>query len=353
MIDTIRLTCDLPLRKGAHEEFRNNQRSDWTFSSRAIHHSNDDTDQAKLFGKQAHTDLRVGIDKNERLVWVEVSLPRVLGNPNGIQLKTQEDLSAAISILLPKLQIFPRRRIEARDFTIARLDLVLNLRLAPKFLLPIHRHARHKGVRRATREFYNQGPGKRTPCKVPHEESSLNTVVFDGSKLRISLYNKKAEVYGGKRKAASAPDAISTRVEVQLKDKKLMAGLLGFPRRKEMRLSALTFEACYRAFRGVMLDFHDSGRMPLGKPSITRLMALLATHPYPHPRLGGIDPLDWYRHSHSEKSYNRMRVEVSKQVLDYGSLHWANYLPEDRLPDVVDVDAEGNEVIVFSPHAFH
>ncbi|MFT5465757.1 MAG: hypothetical protein ACI8UO_000852 [Verrucomicrobiales bacterium] len=343
MIDTIRLTCDLPLRKGAYDEFRKNQRSDWTFTARGIHHSHDDSEHTKLFGKHAHNDLRVGIGALGNLVWVEVSLPRLMGSANGILLKSQADLSSAIYKLLPQLQMFTGLTLlQPEQFILSRVDLVLNLPISPKRLLPIHKNARHPKIRRETIWYYNQEYDKR-PHKPPCIEVSLNSVVFNGTMTRISLYNKMAEVYGGKRKADATPEATSTRIEANLTGKKHIAKLFGFKNQGKLLLNQLRFDVCYRVFRDLMLEFSDLGRMPIGKPKLETIIALLATHPTPHPALGGVEVLDWYGLFHEKKTFNAMRCKVAKLVPALVDFYWAEHLPADRLPDVVDIDADGGE----------
>lgn len=349
MIDTIRLNCDIPLRQGAYKELRNNRKSGWTFRSSAIHYTQDDTDRTKLFGIHAHNDLRVGIGDKENLLWVEVSLPRLCGDPNGVLLKTPQDLSAAISILLPELQALKMRaRLQSKQFTVARIDLVLNLPIPPKLLLPIHKHARHPKIRRETAWYFNQDPERRGR-EVPCTEISLNSVVFNGAHTRISMYNKRAQVRAGKLNTHAAPQAQGTRVEIKLTEKKHIAKLFGYEDQDELLLSQLRFDDCYRVYRDLLLQFPDVGKMPLGKPKLENLLALLASHPVPHPALGGVEVLDWYRHCHSEKSFMKMRCNVAKLMPGLMQFHWPDHLPEDRLPDIVDVDAEGNESIIPSP----
>jgi hypothetical protein len=349
MIDTIGGRALVALDSNQVSRLQRNELIAWTskFTGRVHSHSQEWVGAYSADHKE--TKMHVVL-KDNKLEWVACSLPRLLGQPNGIQLKSPADLHRARAAFATIIQTLMPRTANP-DIELNRLDLVLNLHLDPRMVLALHQFARHPRIRRETKLYYNEHPG--SPSKSPpHQCNSLSTVVFDGKQIRIVMYDKPKEVCGRKGKW---PDrSSSVRVEIQLKEKKSIAKVLGFSDRESVTLHELCFERCYRVYRELLLEFEQVAKMPDFGPKTATFLAILQQFPETWGALGGVEPLAWYRASKgiSEKSFRDVSSKVRKHRLQLHEFRWADHLPEDRLPDVVDVDADGNETLVPSFTAF-
>lgn len=289
---------------------------------------------------------------NDILTSVTASLPRLLGRPNGIQIKTDDELRAADAALRHTIQVLGST-IPSNVFELTRLDLVLNLPLDPRLVLALHRHARHPMIRRETQQWYNSTNLQKPRHPHPHVHHDLNTVRLQGTRTVIALYDKQREVASANR--AEGPDqSVCVRVEIQLKGSKHIAKVLGLSGDRPIHLHELTIHRCYHAFRNIMVDFEEVAAAPSFKPNLASCLAVLEHHPDTWASLGGVQPLDWYRTGKgvSDKQFQEMRRQVRKQNLQINGFRWADHLPEDRLPDIIDVDEHGNATLVPSPCAF-
>ncbi len=349
MIDSISGRALVALDSNQIIRLQRNELIAWTskFTGRVHPHSQEWVGAFSADHKE--TKMHV-VMKDNRLEWVACSLPRLLGQPNGIQLKSPADLHRARAAFDTVIQtLMPRTAYP--DIELNRLDLVLNLHLDPRMVLALHQFARHPRIRRETRLYYNEHPG--SPSKSPpHQCTSLSTVVFDGKRIRIVMYDKPKEVLGRQGKW---PDrSISVRVEIQMKEREPIAKVLGYSDRESVTLHELCFERCYRVYRELLLEFEEVAKMPDFNPNTATFLAILQQFPETWGALGGIEPLAWYRATSgvTEKHYREVRSKVRKHRLQLHEFRWADHLPEDRLPDVVDVDADGNETVIPSSVSF-
>ena len=321
----------------------------WTSTYKGVFLSHFQKWKGKYRAYHTETNLCVGLEDG-KLEWAFCSLPKLLGQPNGIQLKSPDDLHRAIAAFDTYIQTLMPQTSKP-DIELTRLDVVLNLHLDPRLMLAIHRHARHPRIRRETMCYYNDHPSCASKDS-PYQLNTLNTVVFNGTRIRISLYDKVRETL--KMKGEWPEFSCCTRVEIQIKGAKTIAKLLGFTSRDSVTLRELEFDRCYRAFRSLMIEFENVGKMPAFKPNNASFLAMLRLCGDAPRLLGGVDPLDWYRVKKkiTDKQFGELRRNVRKLQLPLHGFRWADVLPKDRLPDIVDVDAEGNERLVKCPALF-
>lgn len=349
MIDSISGVVSKPMTPECVNQIARNEHRAWTTTYTGAFHTTPQEWRGRFRAHHTETDL-CAIFEDHTLDWVFCSLPKLLGQPNGWQLKSPSDLHrtrAAFDTIMQTLQ-FRTLRPEVK---LTRLDLVLNLHLDPRHVLALHQHARHPEIRRETKRYYNALPDKKSK-KVPFQMNMLNTVLFNGTKTRILLYDKVRETL--KMKGEWPEFSRCTRVEIQLKKQKHIAKVLGYPDREYVTLHQLEFERCYRAFRNILLEFDHVGRMPAFKPDIASCLAILQQYPETWQALGGVEPMLWYRAKKNvtDKVFGEMRRKVRKLQLQLHDFRWADVLPKDRLPDVVDVDADGNEQLIRSITSF-
>ena len=183
--------------------------------------------------------------------------------------------------------------------------------------------------------------------------SSLRTVRFRGGNTVISLYDKLHQVHQA-RGVAHDERAHAVRVEVQLKGAEHIAKLFGFKRRGFITLADLNMETCYRTYRNILLRFENVAKVPTFAPDTASMLAILEHCPETWRHTGGLEPLDWYRQRKelTDKHFRALRREVSLLQLGLQQFHWADLLPEHRLPDLVDIDGDGAATIILSPTCF-
>jgi hypothetical protein len=290
--------------------------------------------------------LRLVMRPDGNIFKMSGSMPRLLGHlNNGINLKGPADLVTVRSAIMLRLQeIAGINYSMPLQLNLTRLDLTLNLKICPALTLALHRNARHPMIRRETQMYCDDRSDSRR---------EVNSIVLPGSQTRISLYNKKAEIYKRGRRGP-AHLSMATRVEIQLKKAKHIARQMPWINRRALDLSDLRFDDGYRAFRNIMMKFPSGPCILQRKPDLVTTLALLDAYG-PLPELGDISALDWYRVHHGLRSYQRMRREAG--IIQRGRLSktlrpftWADALPADRLPDLVDVDHDGEETVIPSPY---
>ncbi|MGB0154557.1 MAG: hypothetical protein ACPGFB_11050 [Verrucomicrobiales bacterium] len=353
MIDTIALSLS-KLPDWSVEELIKNEDTAYTFSAKSIRLSQSGRDRVRATGWNSDNTIYFSFDEDGKLNRIEANLPKMLdatrgaGKPtNGIQIKTPEELNAAVAALLMEVRKF-RSDIQLTDLAVARLDLVLNLNLNPREVLPIHRLARHPRVRRETEAYSNLN--RTWKPKLCHPFEDLNTVRFGGVKTVICLYDKVRQILS--KKGKDWPDEVNcTRVEVQLKKKQHIADLFDLSESKFLTLDQLNFQNCYHTYRNVLCQFNQMGRIPKFACDQTTLIAILELTPESWHATGGIRPLDWYRQAKgvSRKTFNAMRRKVGHLVMEQKAFHWDTILPPHQLPDLVDVDRDGREQFIPSP----
>jgi hypothetical protein len=349
MIDSIGGRALVALDGDQILRLQKNELPAWTSTYTGRVHSHAQKWVGKFRAFHTETNLCAGLEDN-KLEWVFCSLPKLLKQPNGIQLKCPADLHRARAAFDTVIQTLMPRTANP-DIELNRLDLVLNLHLDPRMVLALHQGARHRRIRRETFAYYNEHPCGASKAP-PHQRNSLSTVVFDGTRIRIVMYDKPKEVLGRQGKW---PDrSTSTRIEIQLREKEPIAKVLGYSDRKSVTLRELDFGRCYRVYRELLLELENVAKFPAFKPDMASFLAILQQFPETWGALGGVEPLTWYRASKgiSEKHFREVSADVRKHRLGLHEFRWADHLPVDRLPDVVDVDEHGNERLISSPWSF-
>lgn len=279
---------------------------------------------------------------------ISLSLPRQTYGGNGVHLKAPRELREALNRMLQILfPIAPRLRLD--HLRVTRLDLALNLPFDPRMTLALHRHATHPRIRRETEEYRNPAPG--TGNNHLHDISQLNTVRLNGKQTTIQLYDKLAEMRAKRRNIESIESSRSIRVEIQLRGRGHIADLFNITDEKWMRMDQLKFGDAYRVFRQLILQFDNVGSEPQFKATLPALLAILDLFPGANGFLGGLDPLEWYRVSNavSDRQFRAMRRDVFAFQRRFRRFRWADHLPADRLPDIVDICPDGTQALVPSP----
>lgn len=347
MIDTIALTTSRRPEKELLEELTSNRNSDWTTQSKELKLSWNGSIRNNIRAYNKERKQTVFIDDDGYLNRLECSAATRLFGTNGIQLKTDDDVHRARAALLHDARYFIKKLGE-EDLKICRLDLALTLHTDP-ILLDLHRHATHPLVRREKELYHNIGK----PVRTEEPMSSLRTVRFRGVNTIIHFYDKLAEAC---QKDGKMPGEQShaVRIEIQLKGAKHIAKQFGWKEREFITLADLELETCYQVYRSILLRFEKIAKIPKFKPSMASFVAILENYPMTWSHLGGMEPLDWIRRSKelSDKRYRELRRDVSRLRLDLASFHWADLLPEHRLPDLVDIDGNGFATIIPSPWSF-
>lgn len=281
------------------------------------------------------TTLRVTCLR-DRIDRIEVSVPRLLMLDPGIQCRTQIDFERRLTRLAELLDsVGPG--MAGRHLTVTRLDLALTLDIDPDYVLALHRLAKHKRIRRETALYYNPRQGRNLSGPVPFIEDALNSVVFNGTHTRISLYNKVAQVCKHKREVPEIRTGL--RAEVQLKGAARIAGLFGKRDKEPVLVADLTLAKCYQAFRSILVEFDPVAAVPAFQFDLAHLIAILERHPSSWADLGGCRPLDAYRLSNGvgDRQFQKMRADVAKASLTLKRFLWQEVLPFDRLPSLVDI----------------
>ena len=232
------------------------------------------------------------------------SLSRFYLGTNGRLLKTPAELEAAFNALLAWLAQFltPPKSIQ---FT--RIDLCWQFRGDVKLFLVSHQSITHPGIHDAP--FYKDGES-----------------VWFGSKygvLRIRIYDKLKEL-------TNKPGDI-IRVEISLSKRKLAAVFNnGAP------VTSLDFNVCYRAYRGLLLQFHPKpqARLSNGAGKIAAFLALGEMEGW---RSNGRRVLEVYLDTFTPKAASRLRKEVNRAKVQMGAIHWPDLLPESNPPEPVEI----------------
>lgn len=353
MIDTVTLSMKVPLDDALIRALAFNELQGWNSSSsdKIIRRNNER--RSEYFATHAESGMRVKI-LNGSLESVQASLPRLIHGNNAVQLREEADLAAAqraVRVVLEPL-IHPYL---LPHWPLTRLDLALTLRLDPRPALASHRLLRHPLIRKETECWSNDDGGSATggsksghrSFQTPHVLSDLNTVRFAGTKTVITLYDKASEMKS--RKAGIQVDHdCGLRVEVQLKTAKHIARFLGTEGATEVRFDELSVEKCYHVFRAIMILFDPVSPFPCFKPNIESLLAILARHPETWASIGNVCPLDWYRASKrvTDRQFKDMRRKVAKFNPTFSGFRWADFLPEDHFPDLVDIDMDGQACVI-------
>lgn len=346
MFDTFEAETNIPIPAGAVEQFCRQGVEGWKPSFHGgADRPNGDQDYIVTL-THGLSGLRLLMRPGGHIFKVTGSMPRLLGHlGNGINLKGPEDLETVRCAILARLkEIAGITYDRPPSLTLTRLDLALNLSMPPGTVLALHRHARHPMIRRETNAYHNESSDSRR---------DVNSIVLPGTRTRISLYDKKTEIYRRGRRGSSH-DSKALRVEIQLKKTAHIAKQMPQVNRSFIDFTDLRFDLGYLAFRNIMLQFPTGFSIQQEKPNLVTALALLENYG-PLPELGNMSALDWYKIHHCSRSYQRLRHELGK--IQRGTLsktlvpfRWGDHLPQDRLPDLVDVNHDGEETVVPSPY---
>jgi len=347
MIDTITLKTSKSVRIDPMEDLRSNRNPDWTTRSEELKLSKTGTSRMSLRAYNKARGQTAVFDDDRRLTRFECSAATRLFGTNGIQLKREADVITARAALLHDARYFVMG-LEEVDLMVRRLDLALTIHTSP-ILLDLHRHAVHPMVRREKEQYNNHGKSVRTEEPM----SSLRTVRFGGVNTVVSLYDKLHQIHQA-RGVAHDERAHAVRVEIQLKGAEHIAKLFGFKRQGFITLADLNMKACYQVYRNILLRFGNVAKVPIFEPNMASMLAIMEHSPETWRHLGGLEPLDWYRQGKgvTDKHFRALRREVSLLQLGLAQFHWADLLPEHRLPDLVDIDGDGAATIIPSPTCF-
>jgi hypothetical protein len=253
---------------------------------------------------------------------VEADLPKLLHGHNGRLLKSQQEIDAALARLKAVLETISQGLGTKNGFFpgdvpgdvwtyYTRIDLVWQFDLPPALVLLALRNAKHPEITKRTGEWQDQ------------------TLVFPGTKIRISMYDKKAKM------RASCPHNVM-RVEIQLHDEKI-AEHIDFD---GTVLKDLSFNAVYTAYRDSLLQF-GFNRMPDpgARGTIKDYIAWAVTV------LPDIDAVGMYcaiRKMCPRKARD-LRKQVGLRVPKLVGFSWSTLLPADHTPPVVEIASPRKE----------
>lgn len=256
------------------------------------------------------------------IIKVEADLPKLLYGHNGRLLKSQEDIDAALYRLRLALETisrplgilggyYPGDRLEDFSTYYTRVDLVWQFDLAPELMILGMRNAKHPEINKRTGQWQDQ------------------TLVFPGTAIRISMYDKKA-----KERVPCRHNVM--RVEIQLRDDKISDhfGLGQHP------LKMLMLDAVYSVYRSVLLRFgSDLVPDPAAKGSIEDFLAWAVV------KLPDEDPIGIYCATKKmcRRKSRDFRKKVGQRVPALVNLSWSDLLPPSHLPSVVEISSPGRE----------
>lgn len=343
MIDTISITTGSPVSLDANQS-ANNQDPNWIYRTQNTRHSNDGSIHSDLFAYHRQSGMRANISQGSKLSSLQASFPRLAGLPqNGLQIHCTNQFEGARSTLLQWVRHFACRATP-EIIAIKRIDLALTLALPPRIILALHRNARHPRIRRETQAYLNPSPEDRK-AQLSHRFENLNTIRWQGTSTVITLYDKWREISARRRPANSPeePSHQSLRIEIQLRGHNRIAAAFGLDDGARLTLNRLDFAHCYRVFRELLLEFDHLGQNTDMKPTTAGFLAILESHPETWSDLGGVPPFEWYcaEKSLSNKRLKQLRREVAAVSRTLTPFHWADHLPEDQLPALVDIDDTG------------
>ena len=203
MIDTVNLTCSLPLRDEIKSKLENSVEF---FQSWIL-----ETKKGRKIGQNVEyvfTQEETGIRAeclDGYLTRVQVSLSRLLHGSNGVLIKTPAELTNANAKLIEELSYLVESP-KLEQFRLTRLDLVLNLRLNVQRTLLLHRDGRHRRIRNQTSQWTNTEDSN---TDFKRKTLGENEVVLEGKLMRIRLYDKRMEEVGKFKNFRHSMNALS------------------------------------------------------------------------------------------------------------------------------------------------
>lgn len=195
-------------------------------------------------------------------------------------------------------------RPEFEHFHFTRVDLVYQFRGDPAKFVLAHRHARHPRIRGKVHNY------------------SDRSLVFKGSEMRITIYDKLREITG--------KNGDVTRVEIRLGGRRLKeelgAGEL---------VTSLNFNTCYQAYRRILMGFQ-----PVSIPEASGIAQLLAVSERERWTSNGVSAFDIYASGLCERQIRRLRSAMANLRPEVHSFDWSTLLPAEGPPPPVDIVTE-------------
>jgi hypothetical protein len=242
-----------------------------------------------------------GYGERDQINYHRASLPRLIHGDNGHLIKNQAELDAALDLLCSKAGQLGTSCTTDSRFT--RVDLVWQFKGDPAQFIQAHRVGRHPRI-------YSD--------PIRYEARSL---ALKGSELRISIYDKRLEQCG--------LNGDVVRVEVQLKGR-LLREQLG----DGDAVTHLDFNACYQAYRRILLGF-----IPAPIPIVSNIASFLARAEQEGWQSGGVPAFDLYTANMSDRNIRRLKQDMARVRAAVHKIDWAQLLPADGPPPVVELPA--------------
>lgn len=248
--------------------------------------------------KHEASGLRVG-GSAQAAEWVEVSLPRLVYEHNGLLLRP-EDLPKAYATLQKLLTCAAPAASLKR---LLRLDLVCQFAADIREWIPMLRNVRHPRVRRKAKEWFDSG------------------LTWPGQYHHVNLYDKSLEKF-------KRPGNVA-RLEFQLKGRAIPEGL--------WTSEGFDFQGCYAHYRKLCMGFEP---VPLPVPS--NLIEFLAWLDRSGCLVDGVRPVERYLASKSKAQRYKLRKALQSASYQVKRIDWCELLPASSYPVWVDCK-EGDE----------
>lgn len=302
VIDTVGFRCNWPIEcldplewnieRVYNERVLQSDNEQWSglFKVRAYH---------KALGIRASGD-------GSRITYVQVSIARVLHGDNGNLIKSQTEVDEALNAVKGCFDGFAITTNGIVSFL--RVDIGLHFQCNPVEIIRAHRHCRYPRTRRPRTDF-----GEHSAAWA-----------YDGR--RIIMYDKGREMTRRYMQNEGLASGL-LRVEIQL-SKGPLKRALGY----DNYPTELDFVRCYHAFREMMLNFAPA--MEIAAP--TNIYSAIATLEQSGMVVGGQTPLEMMTSGMEPRTAREWRRRVSQSAVQMVGFDWAQILPEDGPPELID-----------------
>ena len=243
---------------------------------------------------------------NEIVVSAQASLPRLLFGSNGVLIKDQSQLSAALSALKTFLSSLMEIKYQPR---LTRIDLVWQFVADPLILCQLLRNWRLPHGRRDPREYYG------------------TNVVFRRNKEAIQVYDKGLELYGKSSQIA--------RCELQCRHLSKFFDVVPYS------LDELHFTCCYAAYRKAITEAFPSKiacRDGLEEriKTIDLLVAVCVECERQGHLLAGMNAAQFIQKQMTPKQVRGFKTKLYQQQAALIDWDWAEILPLSGPPTPID-----------------